>query len=133
MEYLPSEFQYVCKDSDDVKGTCNNNDVKAWVSRLDQSRGFYTWTTGRPVPVEPLSVNDVIVELDRCTDQAKRSKLSAAARQASIDSGDYAKRFDHFSKDIDPSEYMYAMKVHATWCDKCTTQLYIFKESDYLM
>ena len=29
------------------------------------------------------------------------------------------KRFDHISKDIDPSEYTYAMKIHVSWYEQC--------------
>ena len=72
-----------------------------------------------PSVMKGMTIADVIKEIDEFNDLLKHSKGSANARQASITSGDYAKRFDQFSKDNHPSEYTYAIKEHACWCSQC--------------
>ena len=108
-EYLPEAFH----------SECVNDTIEDWVTPLDRNRGFYTRTTGRPVPIDPLSMKDVISALDDWEAIIKRTKAGDAARRASIASGDYEKRFDHISKDIDPAVYTYAMREHRVWCGKC--------------
>ena len=96
-----------------------NDTVEDWVTCLDQSHGYFTWTTGKPVPVDPLSMQDVITALDDWQDNILRLEQDSVARRISIASGDYEKRFDHISKDIDPAVYTYAMREHKAWFDKC--------------
>ena len=49
-----------------------NDTVEDWVTRLDQSRGFYTGTTGRPVPIKLFSMQDIIITLDNWQDNILR-------------------------------------------------------------
>ena len=51
------------------RGINNDDTVEDWVSRLDQIRGTHTWTNGYPKYVKPLTLNDVIQEVDRWTVQ----------------------------------------------------------------
>ena len=74
---------------------------------------------GYLVPIESLSMKDIVLALDEWADIIKRTKADDATRKASIKSGDYGRRFDHISKDIDPSDYTYGMRVHATYCNTC--------------
>ena len=106
---LPEAFHHIT----------NDETIPEWVDRIDRRRGPYTWETGEPVPVEPVSLKDIVVALDEWSDIIRRTKADDAARKASIKSGDYSRRFDHISKDIDPSEYTYGMRVHASYCKAC--------------
>ena len=93
--------------------------VQEWLTRIDERRGPITMKDGYLVPIEPFSMKDVVTALDEWADIIKRTKADDAARKASIKSGDYNRRFDHISKDINPSDYTYAMIMHAAYCDKC--------------
>ena len=106
---VPSEFNDVF----------NDQRVTDYLQRLNISRGTIVWNNGCPSLMKSMTIADVIKEIDAYNDLVKRSKASADARKASIRSGDYNGRFDHISKDIDPSEYTYAMKEHVSWCSKC--------------
>ena len=97
----------------------NDETIQDWLTRIDQRRGPIVMKEGYLVPVEPFSMKDVVTALDEWADIIKRTKADAVARKASIKSGDYSRRFDHISKDIDPSDYTYAMRIHASYCDKC--------------
>ena len=66
-----------------------NDLVEDWVSRLDQSCVFFTWTTGRPVPVEPVSMKNVILVLDNWENVIKCTKVDSTERRTSIASGDF--------------------------------------------
>ena len=93
--------------------------VQEWLTRIDERRGPIIMNDGYLVPIQPFSMKDVVTALDEWADIIKRTKADDAARKASIKSGDYNRRFDHISKDINPNTYTYAMRVHAAYCDKC--------------
>ena len=104
---------------DAFHGNPINETVEEWITRIDQRRGPIMMKEGYLVPIEPLSMEDIVTALDEWADIIRRTKADEAARKASIKSGDYGRRFDHISKDIDPSTYTYAMRVHATYCKAC--------------
>ena len=112
--------KYECDELPDAFYNLENNEtVQEWLTRIDQRRGPITMKEGYLVPINPFSMKDVVTALDEWADIIKQTKADHAARKSSIKSGDYSRRFDHISKDIDPNEYTYAMRSHAAYCDKC--------------